>query len=91
MNKNNKTYDYGKCHVCGEQMQEKRINQAFWVRSPRVSKGVSQKASVAVLRSLYALVNIRRRPILENSSISKMRAAISTNSSMASDMLFSDC
>ena len=35
-------YDYGKCHVCGEQMQEKRINQAFWVRSPHVSKGASR-------------------------------------------------
>ena len=31
--KNDKpTYDYGKCHVCGEQMQEKRINQNFWLK-----------------------------------------------------------
>ena len=31
--KNNKpTYDYGKCHVCGEQMQEKKINQDFWLK-----------------------------------------------------------
>jgi hypothetical protein len=22
----NKNYDYGKCHVCGEQVKEKRIN-----------------------------------------------------------------
>ena len=42
MNKNNKAYDYGRCHVCGEQMQEKRINQDFRGSSPRVSKGVSQ-------------------------------------------------
>ena len=35
-------YDYGKCHVCRERMQEKRINQAFWVRSPRVSKGANR-------------------------------------------------
>ena len=28
--KNNKNhYAYGKCHVCGEQMKEKRINQDF--------------------------------------------------------------
>ena len=39
MSNNKKNYDYGKCHVCGEQMQEKRINQDFWVNSPRVSKG----------------------------------------------------
>ena len=39
MSNNKKNYDYGKCHVCGEQMQEKRINQDFWVSSPRVSKG----------------------------------------------------
>lgn len=29
---NKKKYDYGKCHVCGEQMREKRINQDFWVK-----------------------------------------------------------
>jgi ssDNA-binding Zn-finger/Zn-ribbon topoisomerase 1 len=39
MNNNEKKYDYGKCHVCGEQMQETRINQTFWVRSPRVNRG----------------------------------------------------
>jgi YgiT-type zinc finger domain-containing protein len=32
MNKNNKTYDYGKCHVCGGQMLAKRINQDFWLK-----------------------------------------------------------
>jgi YgiT-type zinc finger domain-containing protein len=25
-------YDYGWCHVCGEQMKEKRINQDFWLK-----------------------------------------------------------
>jgi YgiT-type zinc finger domain-containing protein len=25
-------YNYGKCHVCGEQMKEKRINQDFWIK-----------------------------------------------------------
>ena len=35
--KNNKpTYDYGKCHVCGEQMQEKRVNQDFWLKGKLV-------------------------------------------------------
>ena len=32
MNNNEKNYDYGKCHVCGEQMREKRINQDFWLK-----------------------------------------------------------
>lgn len=27
-----KNYDYGKCHVCGEQMIEQQINQDFWVK-----------------------------------------------------------
>jgi YgiT-type zinc finger domain-containing protein len=25
-------YDYGLCHVCGEQMQEQKINQDFWIK-----------------------------------------------------------
>ena len=30
---NNKIkYDYGKCHVCGEQMKEKHIKQDFWIK-----------------------------------------------------------
>ena len=30
---NNKaTYNYGKCHICGEQMREMRINQDFWLK-----------------------------------------------------------
>ena len=36
MSNNKKSYDYGKCHVCGEQMQEKRINQDFWLRGKLV-------------------------------------------------------
>lgn len=32
MKKNKPTYDYGKCLVCGEQMREKEINQAFWLK-----------------------------------------------------------
>lgn len=26
-------YDYGSCHVCGEQMHEQLINQDFWIKS----------------------------------------------------------
>ncbi|MEK6300840.1 MAG: type II toxin-antitoxin system MqsA family antitoxin [Acidobacteriota bacterium] len=29
---NKQAYDYGKCHVCGEQMEEKTINQDFWLK-----------------------------------------------------------
>ena len=36
MNHNEKNYDYGKCHVCGEQMREKRINQDFWLKGKLV-------------------------------------------------------
>jgi ssDNA-binding Zn-finger/Zn-ribbon topoisomerase 1 len=38
---NKKKYDYGKCHVCGDQMVEQQVNQEFCGSSPRVSKGVS--------------------------------------------------
>ncbi len=29
-------YDYGKCHVCGERMQEREIKQDFWVKEKLV-------------------------------------------------------
>lgn len=29
---NEEIYDYGQCHVCGEQMTEKQINQEFWIK-----------------------------------------------------------
>jgi YgiT-type zinc finger domain-containing protein len=32
MNNNKTKYDYGKCHVCGEQIKEKRIKQDFWIK-----------------------------------------------------------
>ncbi|MDT5122648.1 MAG: hypothetical protein QOC96_2130 [Acidobacteriota bacterium] len=27
-----KKYHYGKCHICGEQMEERRIKQDFWIK-----------------------------------------------------------
>ena len=36
MSNHKSTYDYGSCHVCGEQMQEKRINQDFWLKGKLV-------------------------------------------------------
>ncbi|HLE62564.1 MAG TPA: YgiT-type zinc finger protein [Pyrinomonadaceae bacterium] len=32
MNNKKAAYNYGKCHVCGEQMKEKRVNQDFWLK-----------------------------------------------------------
>jgi HTH-type transcriptional regulator / antitoxin MqsA len=32
MKANRENYNYGKCHVCGEQMIEKQINQDFWIK-----------------------------------------------------------
>lgn len=32
MKKNGTIHDYGKCHVCGEQISDKRINQDFWLK-----------------------------------------------------------
>jgi YgiT-type zinc finger domain-containing protein len=29
-------YNYGKCHVCGEQMEEKEISQEFWIKGKLV-------------------------------------------------------
>ena len=42
MSNNKAAYNYGKCHVCGEQMRETKVNHSFWVRSPRVSKGAAR-------------------------------------------------
>lgn len=29
---NEKNYNYGQCHICGELMAEKRISQEFWIK-----------------------------------------------------------
>lgn len=29
---NEKPYEYGECHVCGEQMHEQQIKQDFWIK-----------------------------------------------------------
>ena len=26
------SYNYGKCHVCGERMEERQIKQDFWIK-----------------------------------------------------------
>ena len=73
MNKNNKTYDYGKCHVCGEQMLAKRINQDFWLKGKllvieSVPAGVCPQCGEKIVkadvgRQLAMLIgNLRRVP-----------------------------
>lgn len=32
MKKSRSLYDYGKCHVCGERMEERLIKQEFWIK-----------------------------------------------------------
>lgn len=32
MKKNQSMYDYGECHTCGEQMEERRIKQDLWIK-----------------------------------------------------------
>jgi len=32
MKKDQTMYDYGECHICGAQMEEKSIGQDFWVK-----------------------------------------------------------
>ena len=73
MNKTNKTYDYGKCHVCGEQMLAKQINQDFWIKGKllvieSVPAGVCPQCGekivkADVVRQLAMLIgNLRRVP-----------------------------
>jgi YgiT-type zinc finger domain-containing protein len=56
MSNNNKKYDYGKCHVCGEQMREKRINQDYWLKGKllvieSVPTGVCARCGEKIVRA----------------------------------------
>jgi YgiT-type zinc finger domain-containing protein len=73
MNNNKKSYDYGKCHVCGEQMQEQRVNQDFWLKGKlvvieSVPAGVCPQCGEKIVRAdvgrqLTTLIaNLRRVP-----------------------------
>ena len=71
MNNHKQKYDYGKCHVCGEQMEEKRINQDFWLKGKlvvieSVPAGVcpqcgEKTVKADVGRELAALIQNRKR------------------------------
>jgi YgiT-type zinc finger domain-containing protein len=73
MNNNKATYDYGKCHICGEQMREKKINQDFWLKGKlivieSVPAGVCPQCGEKIVKAdvgqrLAALIeNLRRVP-----------------------------
>jgi YgiT-type zinc finger domain-containing protein len=73
MNNHRKSYDYGKCHVCGEQMLEQRINQDFWLKGKlvvieSVPAGVCPQCGEKIVRAdvgrqLGTLIaNLRRAP-----------------------------
>jgi len=85
--KNNKpTYDYGKCHICGEQMQEKKINQDFWLKGKlivieSVPVGVCPQCGEKIVkadvgRQLAALIaNLRRLPSKNTISVPVVKYA----------------
>lgn len=73
MSNNKAAYNYGKCHVCGEQMQEKKINQDLWVKGrliviESVPTGVCPQCGEKIVkadvgRQLAALImNLKRLP-----------------------------
>ena len=65
------TYNYGKCHVCGEQMEERKINQDFWLKGKlivveSVPAGVCPQCGEKVVkadvgRQLASLIQNRSR------------------------------
>ena len=84
---NNKTpYDYGKCSVCGEQMQEKRINQDFWLKGKlivieSVPGGVCPQCGEKIVkadvgRELTTLMsNLKRLPKTKTMAVPVIRYA----------------
>jgi YgiT-type zinc finger domain-containing protein len=64
-------YDYGQCHTCGERMQERRVNQDFWIKGKLiviegVPAGVCPQCGEKVVkadvgRTIAALVEDSRR------------------------------
>ncbi len=53
---NEKNYNYGQCHVCGELMTEKKISQEFWIKGnlivvENVPAGVCPQCGEKVVRA----------------------------------------
>ena len=86
MTNNKLPYDYGKCHVCGGQMREKKINQDFWLKGKlivieSVPAGVCPQCGEKIVkadvgRELASLIgNIRRTPKRRTISVPVIRYA----------------
>lgn len=86
MSNNKSTYDYGKCHVCGEQMNEKRINQDFWLKGKlivieSVPAGVCPQCGEKIVkaevgRHLATLIqNLKRLPKRKTITVPVVRYA----------------
>lgn len=84
MSNNKSTYNYGKCHVCGEQMQEKRINQDFWLKGKlivieSVPAGACPQCGEKIVkaevgRQLATLIqNLRRLPTRKTITVPVVR------------------
>lgn len=63
-------YDYGRCHVCGERMDERQIKQDFWIRGKLiiiegVPSGVCPQCGKKVVR---ADVGRQIATLIENSN-----------------------
>jgi hypothetical protein len=58
-----RTYDYGRFHVCGEQMKKKRINQDFWGTSQHASKGSNKLIMVESVSRRASAPNAARRSL----------------------------
>ena len=79
-------YHYGKCHVCGEQMEERRIKQDFWLKGSLVviedvPAGVCPQCGEKIVRAdvgrqLAALLgNIKRARKAKTISVPVLRYA----------------
>lgn len=86
MSNKKSAYDYGKCHVCGEQMIEKRINQDFWLKGKlivieSVPAGVCPQCGEKVVRAVVGrqlatlIQNVRRLPSQKTISVPVVRFA----------------
>ena len=73
MSNNKAAYNYGKCHICGEQMKEEKINQDFWLKGKlivveSVPAGVCPQCGEKIVkadvgRQLATLIlNLKRLP-----------------------------
>jgi len=69
MGRNNKNYNYGECEICNTPMQERLINQDFWIRGQlvvveEVPAGVCPQCGEKVVK---ADIGRRIAKLLENS------------------------